>query len=172
MLTAFFCTHSISQAQGQPEPVRNKHTPFTTDVTESTLKSTTPVGHPTFMSPHTSPIAVNGDYVFVVNTSADTLDVIDTRTRAIAQRINVGIDPVSIAVRPDGKEIWGRESHFGFGKRHRYKSRKTQRGFKLSPRCKTLIPKLDRPDSTNRWASLSRIITKHTLRCRQKIRLR
>ena len=58
------------------------------------------------MSPHASPIALNDGYVFVVNTSADTIDVIDTDTRTIIKRINVGIDPVSIAVRPDGKEAW------------------------------------------------------------------
>lgn len=58
------------------------------------------------MSPHASPIALNSGYVFVVNTPADTVDVIDTDTRTIIKRINVGIDPVSIAVRPDGKEVW------------------------------------------------------------------
>ena len=64
------------------------------------------VGHPTFASPHASPIAVHGDDVFVVNTPADTVDVIDRETQKARTRINVGIDPVSIAVRPDGKEIW------------------------------------------------------------------
>ena len=64
------------------------------------------VGHPTFASPHASPIAISGDDVFVVNTPADTVDVIDTETMKVRARINVGIDPVSIAVRPDGKEVW------------------------------------------------------------------
>lgn len=64
------------------------------------------VGHPTFASPHTSPIAVSGDDVFVVNTPADTVDVIDSQTRKVRARINVGVDPVSVAVRPDGKEVW------------------------------------------------------------------
>lgn len=49
---------------------------------------------------------MNGPHVFVVNTPADTLDVIEIHTRAIVKRINVGIDPVSVAVRPDGREIW------------------------------------------------------------------
>ncbi|MDA1164824.1 MAG: ankyrin repeat domain-containing protein [Planctomycetota bacterium] len=65
-----------------------------------------PVGHPTFVSPHTSPIAISGGQVFVVNTPASTVDVIDTKTRKITARVNVGIDPVGIAVRPDGKEVW------------------------------------------------------------------
>ena len=65
------------------------------------------VGHPTFVSPHANPIAISGDHVFVVNTPADTVDVIDARTRKLAHRIPVGVDPVSIAVRPDGLEVWG-----------------------------------------------------------------
>ncbi len=64
------------------------------------------VGHPTFVSPHTNPIAISVNRVFVVNTPADTVDVIDIETRKLAHRIPVGVDPVSIAVRPDGKEIW------------------------------------------------------------------
>ncbi|MCP4846453.1 MAG: hypothetical protein GY899_00720, partial [Verrucomicrobiaceae bacterium] len=64
------------------------------------------IGHPSFMSPHASPIVLHRNFVFVVNTPADTLDVIDSKTRTVISRINVGIDPVSIAVRPDGREIW------------------------------------------------------------------
>ncbi|MGB0760012.1 MAG: ankyrin repeat domain-containing protein [Rubripirellula sp.] len=65
-----------------------------------------PVGHPTFVSPHASPICLLDRLVFVVNTPSDTVDVIDADTRRITKRIDVGIDPVSIAVRPDGKELW------------------------------------------------------------------
>ncbi len=64
------------------------------------------VGHPTFVSPHANPIAICGERVFVVNTPADTVDVIDTRTRKLVHRIPVGVDPVSIGVRPDGLEVW------------------------------------------------------------------
>ena len=106
MLTAFFYTYSIAQEQAQLEHGRHKHIPSVTDAAGNTLELSTAIGHPTFMSPHASPIAVNGSYVFVVNTSADTLYVIETHTRTIVKRINVGIDPVSIAVRPDGEEIW------------------------------------------------------------------
>ena len=63
-------------------------------------------GHRSFLSPHASPIAVQGGYVFVVNTPADTLDVIDANTKKIAHRIRVGVEPVSLAIRPDGREIW------------------------------------------------------------------
>jgi len=64
------------------------------------------VGHPTFVSPHASPVAVSGGKVFVANTPSDTVDVIDAATRKIVRRVSVGIDPVSIAVRPDGREVW------------------------------------------------------------------
>ena len=64
------------------------------------------VGHSMFMSPHASPIAFSSGRVFVVNTPSDTVDVIDARSRAVVRRIEVGVNPVSIAVRPDGKEIW------------------------------------------------------------------
>ncbi len=64
------------------------------------------VGHLTFMSPHASPIAVTGVSVFVTNTPADTVDVIDAARRTVTARVRVGIDPVGLAVRPDGKEVW------------------------------------------------------------------
>lgn len=64
------------------------------------------VGHPTFISPHSKPIAKNGDLVYVANTPADTVDVIDANSLDVVVRINVGIDPVSMALRPDGAELW------------------------------------------------------------------
>ena len=64
------------------------------------------VGHPAFLSPHAGPIAVRDGRVFVVNTPADTLDVIDATSGDVAARVAVGIDPVGVAVRPDGKEVW------------------------------------------------------------------
>ena len=66
----------------------------------------TQIGHPSFVSPHASPIAINNNLVFVTNTPADTVDVIDPQTRDVIARIDVGVDPVSIARRPDGKEVW------------------------------------------------------------------
>ncbi|MEM7560237.1 MAG: hypothetical protein AAF394_14050, partial [Planctomycetota bacterium] len=70
------------------------------------LKSLPKVGHPTFLSPHASPILAHGSQVFVVNTPADTVDVIDTNSHQVTHRIHVGVDPVSLALRPDGKELW------------------------------------------------------------------
>jgi YVTN family beta-propeller protein len=50
------------------------------------------------MSPHSAPIAISGGRVFVVNTPADTLDVIDAGSRNVITR--------SVAIRPDGNEVW------------------------------------------------------------------
>ena len=64
------------------------------------------IGHPVFASPHSRPIAILGGFVYVANTPSDTVDVIDAEERTIVNRINVGIDPVSVVPRPDGLEIW------------------------------------------------------------------
>lgn len=64
------------------------------------------IGHPTLLSPHVDPIAVHEGLVFAVNTPADTLDILDATTNQVRERVAVGVDPVSVAVRPDGSEIW------------------------------------------------------------------
>jgi YVTN family beta-propeller protein len=64
------------------------------------------IGHPPFMSPHFSPIVVSEGKVFVANTPSDTVDVLDVSSNRIVRRIPVGLDPVSLAVRPDGRELW------------------------------------------------------------------
>ena len=64
------------------------------------------VGYPVMESPHSDPIAVNGQFVYVTNTPSSTVDVIDRESDKVVERIHVGIEPVSIAVRPDGKEVW------------------------------------------------------------------
>ena len=64
------------------------------------------VHHSSHMSPHARPIVLGGDYVYVANTPSDTVDVIHAKTREVVKRISVGIDPVGLAIRPDGKELW------------------------------------------------------------------
>ena len=66
----------------------------------------TPISHSSYMSPHASPIALSNGHVFVVNTPDDTVDIIQTKSRKIVGRVKVGIDPVGIAARPDGREVW------------------------------------------------------------------
>lgn len=64
------------------------------------------IGHPTFLSPHANPIVIQAGQVFVANTPADSVEVIDVATRKVTKRIPVGVDPISLAFRPDGKELW------------------------------------------------------------------
>lgn len=64
------------------------------------------IASPNFMSPHDHPIAVVGQLVLVANTPAATVDVIDSGSRSVVRRIEVGIDPVCVRVRPDGTEAW------------------------------------------------------------------
>ena len=86
-----------SPAAKTPDAKRDTHT---------NSQHITDVGHPTLMSPHASPIALHGEFVFVVNTPADTVEIIERASRSVVARVNVGVDPVSIAVRPDGREVW------------------------------------------------------------------
>ncbi|MAE96696.1 MAG: hypothetical protein CL910_18770 [Deltaproteobacteria bacterium] len=67
-----------------------------------------PTGHPAFASPQAAPIALSPllRELYVANTAADRLEVIDTETHRTLARVATGIDPVSVAVRPDGKEVW------------------------------------------------------------------
>lgn len=46
------------------------------------------------------------DLVLVANTPGATVDIINSQTHSIMARVHVGIDPVGIAVRPDGLEAW------------------------------------------------------------------
>jgi YVTN family beta-propeller protein len=69
-------------------------------------KGPTKIGHPSLLSPHARPILEHGKHVFVVNTPGDTVDIIDKATLKVVKRIDVGVDPVSLALRPDGKELW------------------------------------------------------------------
>lgn len=65
-------------------------------------------GQPEFASPHAQPIGLlpDGSRVYVANTAADTVDVLNRASGRLLARIDVGIDPVGIAVRPDGREVW------------------------------------------------------------------
>jgi YVTN family beta-propeller protein len=74
--------------------------------TANSPKPPTPISHSSYMSPHASPIVLSNGHVFVVNTPDDTVDVIQSKSRKIVNRVRVGIDPVGIAARPDGKEVW------------------------------------------------------------------
>ncbi|MFM7590678.1 MAG: hypothetical protein ACKO85_02695, partial [Isosphaeraceae bacterium] len=58
------------------------------------------------MSPHFRPIAINKGLVYVTNTPADTVDVIDSSGKKVISRIHVGVNPAGLAIRPGGRELW------------------------------------------------------------------
>lgn len=88
------------------QPVSNSNSLNHDGTDRDSKRKLATAGHPTFVSPHSRPIAVHNDQIFVANTPADTVDVIDAITEKVINRISVGIDPVSITIRPDGKEVW------------------------------------------------------------------
>ncbi len=105
-LSALILT-SVFFTQGRGKPERPEIDLGSENREEArTPQAPSEAGHPSFLSPHASPIAVSSGLVYVTNTPADTVDVIDAESRSIVKRINVGIDPVGIAVRPDGNEVW------------------------------------------------------------------
>ncbi|MEY3174609.1 MAG: hypothetical protein RLZZ436_2523 [Planctomycetota bacterium] len=63
-------------------------------------------GRVALMSPQFHPLVVHGRHVFAANTPNNTVDVIDTITQQVIRQIPVGIEPVGLAARPDGRELW------------------------------------------------------------------
>ena len=65
-------------------------------------------GFELFESPQVNPLALSPDAsrLYVANTTANTVEVIDTATRARLAVVRVGIEPVALALRPDGKQLW------------------------------------------------------------------
>ena len=61
---------------------------------------------PGYLSPQVNPIVVHAGRAYAANTPAGTVDVLDCATRRVVARIPVGVEPVSLAVRPDGAELW------------------------------------------------------------------
>jgi len=65
-------------------------------------------GFELFESPQANPIALSPDgaRLYVALTTANLVEVYDTATQQRIARVQVGIDPVALAVRPDGGELW------------------------------------------------------------------
>jgi YVTN family beta-propeller protein len=64
-----------------------------------------------FESPHTRPIVLGPEIggsprLFVVNTPDDRVSIIDTLTLELLGEVPVGLEPVSLAVRPGTVEVW------------------------------------------------------------------
>ena len=66
-----------------------------------------PTGHQNFASPQANPIVVDpmGLLVYVANTTSNSVSVINARSGAVVAEIPVGLEPVSLALRPDGTEL-------------------------------------------------------------------
>src|SRR5215475_4263510 len=67
-----------------------------------------PAGFQTFTSPQSNPIVLSVDrsLVYVANTTSNSVTFIRTSDFAIRRTVKVGMEPVSLAVRPDGLELW------------------------------------------------------------------
>lgn len=67
-----------------------------------------PRGQQTFTSPQAKPIALSADgtRLFVANTTNGTVGVFDTATNDPVTTVEVGLEPVGLAIKPDGSELW------------------------------------------------------------------
>jgi YVTN family beta-propeller protein len=67
-----------------------------------------PVGQQTFTSPQVRPIVLSpdGSMLFVANTTSRSVSAIRTADDGLEREIEVGLEPVALAVRPDGSELW------------------------------------------------------------------
>ncbi|MEN8184759.1 MAG: beta-propeller fold lactonase family protein, partial [Myxococcota bacterium] len=65
-------------------------------------------GRLTFASPQVNPIALSPDesLLLVASTTSNQVDVISTATNTVIGEVPVGIDPGTIAFKPDGSEAW------------------------------------------------------------------
>lgn len=79
---------------------------ITATPTRSLTINESSTGHAAFLSPHIHPIETTNTLVYVANTPAGTIDVIDQKTQTITSRIPVGLEPVTVKLRPDGRELW------------------------------------------------------------------
>jgi len=78
----------------------------------------TNAGHPTFMSPHSKPIVINGRFVYAANTAGDTVDVIDSADRRANQCRH---RPRRTCCAPGRDGSLGGQSRFGHGQRDRHR---------------------------------------------------
>ncbi len=67
-----------------------------------------PAGHLTFASPQSNPIALSPDQSLLViaQTVSNRVDLVDVATGKLLRQVEVGLEPVSVAFRPDGQEVW------------------------------------------------------------------
>ena len=66
------------------------------------------LGKLTFTSPQVNPVVVaaNGQTAYVANTTSGTVSFVATSPFHVIRTVRVGMEPVSLALRPDGLELW------------------------------------------------------------------
>jgi YVTN family beta-propeller protein len=66
------------------------------------------VGFQLFESPQVNPIVLNaaGTRLYVANTTSNSVSVIDPVSTVLLATIEVGVDPVALALRPGANELW------------------------------------------------------------------
>jgi DNA-binding beta-propeller fold protein YncE len=67
-----------------------------------------PIGFRSFTSPQSNPIVLSPDraFVYVANTTSHSVSFLRTSDFKVFHTVAVGLEPVSLAVRPDGLELW------------------------------------------------------------------
>jgi DNA-binding beta-propeller fold protein YncE len=81
-------------------------TAHTHALAQDVLQSDSTNGRVAMMSPQFRPIIESGEFVYLANTPNSTIDVLGKKSNRIEHQIAVGIEPVGLAIRPDGKELW------------------------------------------------------------------
>ncbi|MGA1235668.1 MAG: hypothetical protein ACO34E_02265 [Limisphaerales bacterium] len=101
LLTATICCIPLLQTL-----CADLHPHIASSASQSRPVEPTTAGHPLFLSPQFQPILSTREFVLVANTPSDTVDVLDKASLHILKSIPVGIEPVSLALRPDQLELW------------------------------------------------------------------
>jgi YVTN family beta-propeller protein len=65
-------------------------------------------GYQTYASPQSNPITLSADgaWLYVANTTSNSVSLIRTSDLRIMRNVPTGLEPVSLAVRPNGLELW------------------------------------------------------------------
>ncbi len=65
-------------------------------------------GHRLFEGPQSNPVALSpdGSQLFVASTTSNQVDILDTESLTLTDRVAVGVEPVGLAAHPSGDELW------------------------------------------------------------------
>lgn len=67
-----------------------------------------PQGHLDFTSPQANPIVLSadGNTLYVANTTSNTVSLIPTANPSASVQVEVGVEPVGVALKPNGSQLW------------------------------------------------------------------